>query len=224
VAFHTFEQSVVEHHFSVTDLCLITGLSFFSDHSHQTRLCARDIANNIQSIRLYYSRHITTSAASCVCTQHSKRKAKLRRWHASPAARAAPPPTPQKAKKTKPKMGKGGTKFEGEAIGVRAKAKSGLTGKEMRKNMEKFLETGVHPELERQAREAAAEGGSGRVSLPDHDPHRPFVFWDLTIDNRPAGAHEVEMGAGAGRGGRERGGRSPACAGARMLPCADRRR
>ena len=32
-------------------------------------------------------------------------------------------------------MGKGGTKFEGEAIGVRGKVKTGLTGKEMRKNM-----------------------------------------------------------------------------------------
>jgi hypothetical protein len=32
-------------------------------------------------------------------------------------------------------MGKGGTKFEGEAIGVRGKAKTALTGKEMRRNM-----------------------------------------------------------------------------------------
>jgi hypothetical protein len=51
---------------------------------------------------------------------------------------------------------------------------------------EKFLETGVHPEIERQQREAA--GDTGYVSLPDHDQHRPFVFWDLTIDNKPAGA------------------------------------
>jgi len=32
-------------------------------------------------------------------------------------------------------MGKGGTKFEGEAIGVRGKATKVLTGKEMRRNM-----------------------------------------------------------------------------------------
>ena len=32
-------------------------------------------------------------------------------------------------------MGKGGTKFEGDAIGVRGKAKVGLSGKEMRRNM-----------------------------------------------------------------------------------------
>lgn len=139
-------------------------------------------------------------------------------------------------------MGKGGTKFEGDAIGVRGKAKAGLTGKEMRRNMvrgaplhtarrrphglaspagylsrcartpsfpsnpsprptifssnlsqsprpqEIFLETGVHPELERQAAAAAAEGPGGQITLPDHDQHRPFVFWDITIDNKPAGA------------------------------------
>ena len=52
---------------------------------------------------------------------------------------------------------------------------------------EVFLETGVHPEVERAQREAAAAGDTGHVSLPDHDQHRPFVFWDLTVDNKPAG-------------------------------------
>ncbi|KIZ04998.1 hypothetical protein MNEG_2960 [Monoraphidium neglectum] len=88
-------------------------------------------------------------------------------------------------------MGKGGTKFEGDAVGIRGKTKVGLSAKEMRKNMEKFLETGVHPEIERQQREAA--GDTGYVSLPDHDQHRPFVFWDLTIDNKPAGRLVIEL-------------------------------
>ncbi|GBF98906.1 hypothetical protein Rsub_11544 [Raphidocelis subcapitata] len=90
-------------------------------------------------------------------------------------------------------MGKGGTKFEGDAIGVRGKVKVGLTGKEMRRNMEKYLETGVHPEIERAQREAAADRDGGHVSLPDHDPHRPFVFWDLTVDNKPAGRLVIEL-------------------------------
>lgn len=92
-------------------------------------------------------------------------------------------------------MGKGGTKFEGEAIGVRGKDKYGLTAKQMRKNMEVYKETGVHPELERRAREAAADAAasSGQVSLPAHDPHRPFVFWDVTVDGRPAGRLVVEL-------------------------------
>ncbi|KAI8469138.1 MAG: hypothetical protein J3K34DRAFT_522411 [Monoraphidium minutum] len=88
-------------------------------------------------------------------------------------------------------MGKGGTKFEGDAIGVRGKVKAGLTGKEMRRNMEKFLETGVHPEIERAQREA--DGDTGYVTLPDHDQHRPFVFWDIAIDNKPAGRLVIEL-------------------------------
>ncbi len=40
-------------------------------------------------------------------------------------------------------MGKGGTKFEGEAIGVRSgRAQSGVSAKQMRKDMEHFQKTG----------------------------------------------------------------------------------
>lgn len=47
-------------------------------------------------------------------------------------------------------MGKGGTRFVGEAIAHRSgRAKTSYTSKELKKNMEKFLETGVHPDLER---------------------------------------------------------------------------
>lgn len=93
-------------------------------------------------------------------------------------------------------MGKGGTKFEGEAIGVRGKDKYGLSAKQMRKNMEIYQATGVHPEVERREREARAEAaaaGSGQVSLPAHDPHRPFVFWDVTVDGRPAARLVIEL-------------------------------
>ena len=40
-------------------------------------------------------------------------------------------------------MGKGGTRFVGEAVGVRSgRAKAGLSGKQMRKDMEHFQKTG----------------------------------------------------------------------------------
>ena len=51
-------------------------------------------------------------------------------------------------------MGKGGTKFDENAIGHRNKGGFGqLTGKEARKNMETFLRTGVHPMLQGSDRE-----------------------------------------------------------------------
>lgn len=48
------------------------------------------------------------------------------------------------------RMGKGGTKFVGEAISQRSGRKhSTYTSKELKKDMEKFLETGVHPDWQR---------------------------------------------------------------------------
>lgn len=47
-------------------------------------------------------------------------------------------------------MGKGGTKFVGEAIAHRSgRKKSTYTNKELKKSMDKYLETGVHPDLQR---------------------------------------------------------------------------
>lgn len=43
--------------------------------------------------------------------------------------------------------------------------------KDMKKNMQKFLETGVHPDVEQQ-RKRAAESSSSNVPLPLHDPNR----------------------------------------------------
>jgi hypothetical protein len=59
-------------------------------------------------------------------------------------------------------MGKGGTRFVGEAIAHRSgRAKSSYTNKELKKNMEKFLETGVHPDLERAKQVRAAQLSCG---------------------------------------------------------------
>jgi hypothetical protein len=44
-------------------------------------------------------------------------------------------------------MGKGGTRFVGEAIGARSKAK-GYTSKERKSDMAAFLETGVSPAMQ----------------------------------------------------------------------------
>lgn len=83
-------------------------------------------------------------------------------------------------------MGKGGTKFVGDAISVRAgRAKSSYTSKDLRKNMDKYLETGRHPDIEKARQENASS--SAIVPLPDVDPHRPYVFMDISIDNKPAG-------------------------------------
>ncbi|KAF6253324.1 hypothetical protein COO60DRAFT_1643255 [Scenedesmus sp. NREL 46B-D3] len=86
-------------------------------------------------------------------------------------------------------MGKGGTRFVGEAIAHRSgRAKSSYTNKELKKNMEKFLETGVHPDLER-----AKQSAGVVVALPDPDTQRPHIFLELTVDNRNVGRLVVEM-------------------------------
>ncbi|WIA22889.1 hypothetical protein OEZ86_009830 [Tetradesmus obliquus] len=88
-------------------------------------------------------------------------------------------------------MGKGGTRFVGEAIAHRSgRAKTSYTSKELKKNMEKFLETGVHPDLER-AKQSASSGVV--VALPDPDSQRPHIFLDLSVDNRSVGRLVVEM-------------------------------
>jgi len=78
--------------------------------------------------------------------------------------------------------------FCGEAINSRSgRKRSTYTSKELRKDMEVFLETGVHPHLQRVQQDA----GSSDVltALPDPDPSRPHVFMDITVDNKPAGAY-----------------------------------
>ncbi len=78
------------------------------------------------------------------------------------------------------------TRFVGDAIAQRSgRTASTYTSKDLKKNMAKFLETGVHPDLERARRDASTS--AGMVPLPDLDINRPFVFMDISIDNKPAG-------------------------------------
>jgi hypothetical protein len=99
-------------------------------------------------------------------------------------------------------MGKGGTKFEGDAIGVRGKIKTGLSSKEMRRNMV------------RRAPWAGGGGGLGDTTLGSAAGlrrHMPSTAAGVkqhgSDEGRPAG------GAGQGRD----------VAGARSSPRARRR-
>ncbi|KAL4419765.1 hypothetical protein ABPG75_006863 [Micractinium tetrahymenae] len=85
-------------------------------------------------------------------------------------------------------MGKGGTRFVGEAVGVRAKAK-GYGGKEMKKDMEKFLATGVHPEVER-ARLAQQDV---IPPLPERSTQRQHAFLDIAVNNTTQGRLVIEL-------------------------------
>ena len=69
------------------------------------------------------------------------------------------------------------TKFDGEAIGVRAgRQKGGLpTQKERKKEMEQYLKTGVHTAQE------LARAKTVLPTLPERDPHRPHVFMDFKV-------------------------------------------
>jgi hypothetical protein len=61
-------------------------------------------------------------------------------------------------------MGKGGTKFEGDAIGVRGKVKVGLSGKEMRRNMvRRAREGGFGADAAAAATAAAAAAAAAAV-------------------------------------------------------------
>lgn len=109
-------------------------------------------------------------------------------------------------------MGKGGTKFCGVAISSRnGKTKTSYTNKELRRNMEKVLQTAPCQEHSPADREQFGEPGFAQLSqylesgehpdiqaaqrsregmlppLPDHDPNRPFVFMDLAVSNKAIG-------------------------------------
>ena len=67
--------------------------------------------------------------------------------------------------------------------------RSTYTSKELRKDMEVFLQTGQHPHLQR-AQQQAANSNDVLTPLPDPDPSRPHVFMDITVDNKPAGEQQ----------------------------------
>jgi cyclophilin family peptidyl-prolyl cis-trans isomerase len=83
------------------------------------------------------------------------------------------------------------TRFVGDAIGVRGGKPKGTSSSQIKKNMETFLETGVHPEVERVQREQREE--LKIYSLPDADINRAYVFLDITISGKPAGRLVVEL-------------------------------
>lgn len=68
-------------------------------------------------------------------------------------------------------------------VSVRRKAKPNDTVKQLKKNLEKFAETGVHPEIER----LRQERNNAIPALPDLDINRPFVFLDISVGNKPLG-------------------------------------
>lgn len=81
------------------------------------------------------------------------------------------------------------TRFVSDAVGVRSKSGGGLTSKDMKKNMEKFLQTGKHPDVER-----AKMANTDRIHpLPIHDANRDFVFLELQIAGRPLGKLVIEL-------------------------------
>ena len=77
------------------------------------------------------------------------------------------------------------TRFVGEAVGHRRGQ-----GRDNRvKKMEAFLEGKGHEDLElaQRLREHKVK------ALPDHDPHRSFVFMDIAIGIKPAGRIIIEL-------------------------------
>jgi len=84
-------------------------------------------------------------------------------------------------------MGRGGTKFESEAIGIRAgRQKKGPSLKDLKKEMETFQKTGKHPAL---------EGRDAHVlpTLPVRDPNRPHVFLSFASGKADLGRVLVEV-------------------------------
>lgn len=58
--------------------------------------------------------------------------------------------------------------------------------------MEKFKETGVHPELEA-ARERAA---TAVAPLPEKSTARPYVFFDMSVNKQPMGQCQGRLKCG----------------------------
>ena len=93
-------------------------------------------------------------------------------------------------------MGKGGTKFEGQAIGHRQSRGGGaVSGKEARKAMETFKRTDKHPHLAGRDAEAAdlahvaehnAFDDAGK--LPPRNAKRPHVFMSVQTAPDSVGA------------------------------------
>ena len=98
--------------------------------------------------------------------------------------------------------------FDSTAISARSgRKRTTFTGKELKKDMEVFLQTGVHPHLQR-VQQQAASGDDVLTALPDPDPSRPHVFMDITVDNKPAGARGGSCSSSGGGSSSSGGGGS----------------
>ncbi|KAL4534051.1 hypothetical protein Ndes2437B_g03354 [Nannochloris sp. 'desiccata'] len=82
------------------------------------------------------------------------------------------------------------TRFVGDAIGVR-KAATGYTSKDRKRDMDAFLETGMHPEVKRM-RESEAFGRP-MPPLPTPLRSRPHIFFQFSISRKDVGRVVVEL-------------------------------
>lgn len=77
------------------------------------------------------------------------------------------------------------TRFVAEALGIRSgRRRSTYTNAELRKNMERFLQTGVHPDVEA-SREAHRRPPPAR--LPEPNSTRAHLFIDIDVNGVKAG-------------------------------------
>jgi hypothetical protein len=96
-------------------------------------------------------------------------------------------------------MGKGGTKFEGAAIGNRQSRGGGaVSGKEARKAMDTFKKTGKHPHLGGRDGEAADLAHAAELNvfddagkLPPRNAKRPHAFMSVQTAPDSVGADPV---------------------------------
>jgi hypothetical protein len=83
------------------------------------------------------------------------------------------------------------TRFVGESISVRQSGRSKyVDGKDRRKYMNTFLETGKHPLLEQTRLDNVT---SALTPLPTLDINRPHVFMDLRHGQRDLGRLVIEL-------------------------------
>eukprot|EP01026_Neomeris_dumetosa_P030368 TRINITY_DN24320_c0_g2_i8.p2 TRINITY_DN24320_c0_g2~~TRINITY_DN24320_c0_g2_i8.p2 ORF type:complete len:301 (-),score=61.33 TRINITY_DN24320_c0_g2_i8:317-1219(-) len=89
-------------------------------------------------------------------------------------------------------MGKGGTKFVGEAKDVRSgRKRKGYSFRELKKNMAAFLSTGEHPTI--QEANDRAKFDIEIVPLPTWMLSRPHVFLEFTLDSKVLGRLIIEL-------------------------------
>jgi len=79
-------------------------------------------------------------------------------------------------------MGKGGTGFTAVAKDSRVKQKGSYSKAELRKNMEQFMATGKHPELERVEGRDRGDHLWNVATLPERDKSRPHVYVEFGQD------------------------------------------